>query len=276
MKPAKFDYERPADLQTAIDLLAQAGDEARVIAGGQSLVPMMNLRLARPALLVDIGGIAALRGCERKNGELLVGATITHAMVEDGKVPDVTVGMMQSVASNIAYRAVRNRGTVGGSLAHIDPGGDWPSALFALGVTIEAHGKSGGRDIPADELFVSAFTTTLEPGEILTGVRVPVLSADARWGYYKVVKKAGDLADSIGAAVFDPARNLQRVILGGTDSPPILLAGLSDRLPSFASGGPGADEALAAIAEVRPDLDSIDRQIHATAVRRAIVEAFAR
>ena len=276
MKPAKFDYQRPPDLETAIGLLAQADGEARVLAGGQSLVPMMNLRLARPALLVDIRGIAELRECERKNGALLVGATITHAMVEDAMVPDVTAGMMQSVASAIAYRAVRNRGTVGGSLAHIDPGGDWPSALFALGVEVEAQGASGRRTIPIDALFVSAFTTTLEPGEILTGVRVPVLSAGARWGYYKVVKKAGDLADSIGAAVLDPGRGLSRVILGGTDAPPILLPGLSERLASFANGGPSAEDALAAIAEVRPDLDSIDRQIHATAVCRAIAQAFAR
>ena len=275
MKPGKFDYEKPNELAAAIDLLNQTDGEPRVLAGGQSLVPMMNLRLARPSLVIDLGAIAELRQCDQHDGGLVIGATVTHAMVEDGKVPDVTNGMLQSVATGIAYRAVRNRGTVGGSLAHIDPGGDWPSAMFALGVEIEAQSAAGRRTIPIDDLFVSAFTTTLEPTEVLTGVRVPRLSPGARWGYYKVVSKAGDLADSIGASVFDPERGIQRVALGGTDSPPILLPGLSERLGTFANGGPGADEVLAAVGEARPDFDSIDRQIHATAVRRAITQAFA-
>ena len=275
MKPAKFDYERPTELAAAIGLLAQSGGEGRVLAGGQSLVPMMNLRLARPSLLVDIRFIAGLGSCERKDGTQLMGATVTHAMIEDGKVPDVTAGMLRSVARGIAYRAVRNRGTIGGSLAHIDPGGDWPSAMAALDVEVEAHGPDGGRSIAIDDLFVSAFTSTLAADEILTAVHVPVLSDAARWGYYKVVKKAGDLADSIGAAVFDPERGLCRVVLGGTDAPPILLRGLSERLAAFQADGPSAEEARAAVAEARPDLDSIDRQIHATAVRRAIAQAFA-
>ena len=275
MKPARFEYERPDDIASAVSLLAQSEGEARVLAGGQSLVPMMNLRLARPSVLVDIGGIAALRECERYNGTLRIGATVTHAMVEDGRTPDVTAGMLQTIAGNIAYRAVRNRGTLGGSLAHIDPGGDWPSAMFALGADVEASGPTGSRTVSIDDLFISAYTTTLAPEEILTGVLVPVLSPIARWGYYKVVKKAGDLADSIGAAVYDPDRGRQRVIVGGTDAPPVLLPGLSERLASFASGGPSPDDARAAITEARPDLDSIDRQIHATAVRRAIAQAFA-
>ena len=276
MKPAAFDYERPSELAAAVELLAGAGDGGRALAGGQSLAPMMNLRLARPSLLVDLGAIAALRSCERRDGGVVIGAMTTHAMVEDGAAPDPTGGMLRRVAAGIAYRAIRNRGTVGGSLAHVDPGGDWPTAMFALGAEVEVRGASGERRIPIDDLFAGAFTTTLEPAEILTGVMAPELSPAARWGYYKVVGKAGDLADSIGAAVFDPGRGIRRVALGGGDRPPLLLAGLSARLDEFADGGPDLAEALAAVGEARPDLDSIDRRIHATAVRRAVAQAFAR
>ncbi len=276
MKPARFDYERPTDLAAAIALLAQSGGTGRVLAGGQSLVPMMNLRLARPSLLVDIGGIAGLRSCERRDDTLHVGATITHAMIEDGRIPDVTAGMLRAVAGGIAYRAVRNRGTLGGSLAHVDPGGDWPSAMAALGAAVQVRSPRGERAIPIEALFVSAFVCALAEDEILTAIRVPVLSRAARWGYYKVVKKAGDLAESIGAAVFDPERGLGRVVLGGTDAPPILLDGLSRRLATFQTGGPDAEEARAAVAEACPGLNSIDRRIHAAAVRRAIAQAFAR
>src|SRR5882762_1908803 len=131
MKAGAFAYERPSDLNGALCLMAKATGMVKIIAGGQSLGPMLNLRLVEPELIVDITGLSELKQAERRGDELVLGACVTHADVEDGRIPDVTRGAMQDVAGNIAYRAVRNRGTVGGSLSHADPAADWVSALSA-------------------------------------------------------------------------------------------------------------------------------------------------
>ena len=136
MKPAPFGYERPRDLKATLSLLAEAEASAKIIAGGQSLGPMLNLRLVEPQTIVDITALAELKQVERRGDELVLGACVTHADIEDGRIPDVTRGAMQGVAANIAYRAVRNRGTVGGSLSHADPAADWVSALSALGAKL--------------------------------------------------------------------------------------------------------------------------------------------
>src|SRR5882757_246857 len=139
MKPAPFGYERPRDLPAALAVLGEAEGAAKIIAGGQSLGPMLNLRLVEPDLIVDISGLAELKQAERRGDELVLGACVTHADIEDGRIPDVTRG----VAGNIAYRAVRNRGTVGGSLSHADPAADWVSALSALGATLTLRSREG-------------------------------------------------------------------------------------------------------------------------------------
>jgi carbon-monoxide dehydrogenase medium subunit len=133
MKPVRFDYARPRDLAGALDLLTGDRGVVKVLAGGQSIGPMLNLRLVEPDLVVDIAGLAELRRAAREQGHLVLGACVTHADIEDSRVPDVTRGAMARVASAIAYRAVRNRGTVGGSLAHADPAADWITALITLG-----------------------------------------------------------------------------------------------------------------------------------------------
>lgn len=255
MKPAAFDYERPDRLDDALGLLAAEG--ARVLAGGQSLGPMLNLRLAQPALLVDITRIAELRAAERVNGSLVLGACVTHAAIEDGQVPDATNGALASVAGGIAYRAVRNRGTVGGSLAHADPAADWVTCLSALGAEAVIAGADGERRVPVAGFVSGAFETALRPGELLRGVSVPALSAGAKWGYYKFCRKAGDFAEAIGAVLSDG--DATRTVLGATSGAPIVIEGAY------------SDEAVRAA--LPAEMDAYDRQVHFVAAKRAAMIA---
>src|SRR5712664_1013540 len=141
MKAAAFAYERPADLNAALALMADADGMTKIIAGGQSLGPMLNLRLVEPDLMIDISSLDELKQASRIGDDLVLGACVTHSDIEDGRIPDVTQGAMARVAAGIAYRAVRNRGTIGGSLSHADPAADWPLALAALGATILVRGS---------------------------------------------------------------------------------------------------------------------------------------
>ena len=206
MKPAPFGYERPRDLQAALAVLSQAEASARIIAGGQSLGPMLNLRLVEPQLIVDITGLAELKQAERRGDELVLGACVTHADIEDGRIPDMTRGAMQGVAGNIAYRAVRNRGTVGGSLSHADPAADWVSALSALGAKLTLRSRAGARTVAIEDFIVGALESALRAGEIVATIHVPALPASAHWGYVKSCRKTGEFAHAIGAVLIDPSR----------------------------------------------------------------------
>ncbi|UPY35707.1 FAD binding domain-containing protein [Sediminicoccus sp. KRV36] len=228
MKPAAFEHAAPADTRGALTLLAQPG--AKPLSGGQSLSPMMNLRLVRPALLVDVKRLPDLRGALEAADHIRFGAAITHAEIEDGAVPDPSNGLMPHVAHGIAYRAVRNRGTLGGSLAHADPAADWPGVMAALGANIIALGSQGERRIPAEAFILAPFTTALKPGEIILAVEVPRLPAGARWGYCKINRKIGEFAKAIGIAIERP----RRLLAGAVEGPPTLLESVDDiptRLP---------------------------------------------
>jgi len=275
MKPAKFDYARAADVADAVRLLGSAEGFNKPLGGGMSLGPMMNLRLAQPDLVVEVRRIEALRASEDCGQSLLVGAGTTHAMIEDGKIADVTNGMMQFVAGQIAYRAVRNRGTIGGSIAHADPAGDWPTALLSLGADAVIAGPEGERSVALANFQLGAFTVALEPEEIVTGLVVPKLSAQAKWGYYKVCRKPGEFADSIGAVVVDPARNYSRVVLGATDGVPLQVTALAERIASAGGGDVEIDDAKKALADQNAVFDDYNTQIHAVALSRAIKGAFA-
>ena len=181
MIPAKFDYTRPSSLAEAIQALSGGGDDAKVIAGGQSLLPLLRLRLAYPELLVDIGGLAELRGV-RDNGDALeIGALTTHYSVTRNPLILEHCGLLAAAAGTVADPAVRHRGTIGGSLSHADPAGDLPAVVTALDATLTVSGPDGERSIAAADFFVDYLTTSMRPGEILTAVRVPKLGAD--WGY---------------------------------------------------------------------------------------------
>ncbi|MEA3027916.1 MAG: aerobic carbon-monoxide dehydrogenase medium subunit [Alphaproteobacteria bacterium] len=237
MKPVAFDYERPTTLADAAMLLGQADGFAKALAGGQSLGPMLNLRLAQPDLLVDITSIPELTTVTDAGEDLEIGACVTHADIEDGRIPDHFAGLLRHVAGRIAYRAVRNRGTIGGSIAHADPAADWISALALIDAKAIVWAK--GRDRPAGmaDLIVSSFTTMLGPAELIRAVRVPKLSAGARWGFYKFNQKAGEFAHAIGGVLHDPARGSLRAVIGAIETAPIVIADAT----SLFSGGFGPD-----------------------------------
>jgi aerobic carbon-monoxide dehydrogenase medium subunit len=272
VKPAKFEYARPADVSAAMALGSREELAVKFIAGGQSLGPLLNLRMVQPELLIDITGIEELKRVEEKADALFIGSCITHADIEDGRVPDVTGGAMRGVAAGIAYRAIRNRGTIGGSLAHADPSADWISALSALAAQAVVHGPRGQRRVPVEMLMRGVLETDLEPGELLMGVEVPRLSPSSRWGYYKHCRKTGELARAIGAFLHDPQRAVCRAVIGATGSRPIVF---TDATALF-GGKPGGviDRAFierALIAHGMTDL--IDQQIHFACLRRAISRA---
>jgi aerobic carbon-monoxide dehydrogenase medium subunit len=181
MIPAKFDYVRPSSVGDAVRALNEGGDDAKVIAGGQSLLPLLRLRLAYPELLVDVGGLSDLRGVRDEGDSLLIGALTTHDEVMHDPLIATHCGLLAEATGTVADPAVRHRGTLGGSLAHADPAGDLPAVVLALGATMIAQGPGGERAIGADEFFDDYLTTTLADGEILTGVRVPKLGPG--WGY---------------------------------------------------------------------------------------------
>jgi carbon-monoxide dehydrogenase medium subunit len=183
---------------------------------------------------------------------------------------------MRFVAHDIAYRAVRNRGTLGGSLAHADPSADWVSAVAALGGEIVAEGLAGERRIPVDEFFLGPFTTALRDEDIVRAVRLPRLSADARWGYYKICRKRGEFAHAIGAAVVDPARGLRRAVVGATGGAPRLLDGAGDGPAAALFRDPSTRLARAIVDGLSLPLDEIALQVHAAALARAVAQAVAR
>ena len=224
MKAAPLTYHRAESISHAIELVQRYNGTSKVMAGGQSLLPMMNLRMALAEHVIDLSGISSLRETKWVENRFFIGAGVTHAMIEDGKVEDPTRGYLRRVASGIAYRSVRNRGTIGGSLAHADPAADWPAALLALNSTVVVEGPAGKREIPLADFQVGLMETALQPGEVLTGVLVPRLSERARWAYVKFQRKVGEFAHSIGAAVVDPSLGISNLVLGAVGGKPVCLS----------------------------------------------------
>jgi len=181
MIPAKFDYVRPSSLDEAVQALDQGGEDAKVIAGGQSLLPLLRLRLAYPELLVDVGSLGDLRGVRDEGDTLLIGALTTHDELTRDPLIAAHCGLLAQAAGTVADPAVRHRGTLGGSLSHADPAADLPAVVLALGGDMIASGPAGDRAIGAEEFFSDYLTTTLAANEILTGIRVPKLGPG--WGY---------------------------------------------------------------------------------------------
>jgi carbon-monoxide dehydrogenase medium subunit len=266
MKPVAFDLMTATAASHAVTLLSTEDAEAKIIAGGQSLGPMLNLRLARPGHLIDVTRAKDLRGVVDEGSTVLYGAAVTHAEVEDGTVPDATGGWLQAIASRIAYRAVCNRGTMGGSLVHADPAADWVVTLTALGAEAVIAGPGGGSRVqPLSSFIAGPFTTTLKPGEILTGIRLAKRNADARWGYWKFTRKVGEFAKASAAVLIDSGAGDTRVVVGAIEQPPIILpagdaeAVIAGRLP--------IEEALRRALPHRPPASLV---LHVVAVREAL------
>ena len=205
MIPGQFSYHRPATLADAVNLLSTLGDEARPLAGGHSLVPMMKLRLATPEHLVDLHDVAALKGIRRNGNTIVIGAMTTqHELLASDEIAK-SLPILQEAAALIADPQVRYCGTIGGNVANGDPGNDMPALMMVLGAIYRLEGKSGGRDVAAAEFYQGAYFTALEPGELLTSISIPVPPAGHGYAYEKLKRKVGDYATAAAGVVLTMA-----------------------------------------------------------------------
>jgi carbon-monoxide dehydrogenase medium subunit len=263
MKAAPFDYRRPKDAAQAVSMLGES-ELAKACGGSQSLGPMLNLRLVQVDALVDLSRIESLGRFSAGPDALRIGAAVTHARIEDGELPDCTRGLLPQVAAGIAYRAVRNRGTIGGSLAHADPAADWVNTMHLLDATIVVLGASGERPMRASEFFLGPFTTALAPDELIVAVEVPRFSGRARWAYRKNCRKPGEFADAIGAAWADPERGIARAMFGALGGMPHVIDGAQDIAALRQPGG------MARALDDAGVSDDYEREVHAVMLRRAL------
>jgi carbon-monoxide dehydrogenase medium subunit len=205
MFPASFDYERPASLEEALGLLAAHGDEAKVMAGGQSLIPLLKLRLAAPGVLVDIGRVPGLAAVDVQGGALTIGARTRHVDIERSAALRSRFPILTEAAPQISDPLIRNAGTVGGSICHADPSGDWGAVMLALNAEFVVRSTRGERRIPATSFFDGPFTTILEPDEILTEIHVPAPGERSGGAYLKLERKIGDFATAAVAVQVEMA-----------------------------------------------------------------------
>jgi CO/xanthine dehydrogenase FAD-binding subunit len=285
MKPAPFEYHAPRSVEETVALLAEYGDEAKVLAGGQSLVPLMNFRLARPAHVVDINRVAELSYARPWDGGLAFGPLTRHYVLEEDPQVAARCPMLPRIASLIGHAQIRHRGTVGGSLAHADPVAELPLAATVLGAEIEARGPNGARTLEPSSFFVHYLTTSLEPTELLTEVRVPALPAGAGWSVQEFARRHGDFAIVATAVVLEAAGGVcrgARVAVAGGAPTPYRSGGAEAALV----GQPPSAEAFAAAADAAAVESDPEGDIHASAayrrklvrvlVRRALEEAATR
>ncbi len=286
MIPGKFDYFAPSTLQETIALLEQHGEDAKVLAGGQSLIPAMRFRLAQPKVIVDINDIAGLEYIRESNGYLTIGALTREVMLEESELVQHKFSLLADSARVIADPIVRNRSTVGGNLAHADPANDHPAVMLAFNAQVVAQGSNGTRTIPIDDFFVDLFESALATNEILTEIRIPAPAPNSGGAYLKVERKVGDYAVSAAAVLLtvdgdtctaarialtnvNPvpmrARNAEQAIIGQTLTDQVLeLAGRE----AAAECDPSAD--LRGSVEYKRDLT---RVITKRAIRQAVERA---
>lgn len=272
MIPAAFDYVRAESAEEAIGLIGQHGDEAKFIAGGHSLLPLMKLRLAQPTVLVDIGRISDLSYIREQGDEIAIGALTRHMDVENSAVLAEHAPLLAHAASQVGDPQVRHRGTIGGSIAHADPASDLPATTMAMGATYVAQGPNGTREIAAGDFYQGFLTSSLAADEILTEIRVPKMGG-AGWSFQKFNRRAQDWA-IVGVAAWRNNGN-SGIGLVNMGSTPILAASVSSAL---ADGASIADAAEQAVAEADPQADlnaSVEYRTHLAKVltRRALEEA---
>jgi carbon-monoxide dehydrogenase medium subunit len=277
MIPAPFDYQAPATLAEAVALLAQHPDEAKILAGGHSLIPAMKLRLAQPGLLVDLGRIKDLAYIREEGGQILIGAMTTHYQLESSDRLKQICPLLPECASHIGDVQVRNKGTIGGSLAHSDPAGDWPAAIIALRADLVAVGANGERVIKADDFFVDLLTTALEPGEILREIRVNAPQGRFGQAYQKVHHPAS------GFAVVGVAANLTLDGTGGCQNASIGITGVASKAYRASAaeqslvGSALDDETIAKAAASVADGVSINGDLYASeAYRTHLAQVYTR
>jgi carbon-monoxide dehydrogenase medium subunit len=199
--PASFEYHRPTSIKEAIGLLAQWGDEGRALAGGHSLIPMMKLRLASPAHLVDLAGIAELKGTRTDGNDIVIGAMVTQQELAGSDLVAGKIPLLRETSLQIADPQVRYLGTLGGNVANGDPGNDMPAVMLCLNATYQIMGKGGERRVAARDFYQGAYFTALEPGDVLTAIRIPIPPAGHGYAYEKLKRKIGDYATAAAAVV---------------------------------------------------------------------------
>ena len=263
MIPAAFDYVRPATLDEALGLLARHGEEAKVLAGGHSLIPAMKLRLSQPRVVVDIGRIGDLRSISERDGKIAIGALTTHYDIESSAFLARSCPLLPELAGKIGDVQVRNKGTIGGSCVHADPAGDWPAAMLALDAEFEIAGPGGSRTVSAQDFFVDILTSAVKPGEILKSIRLPLTAKTV--AYVKFAQKASGFAIAGVAAIVDKARNAVAIGVTGVAAKAYRAAGVESSLR-------GVELSTATIAmAAQKAADGIDplSDIHASAEFRA-------
>lgn len=228
MKPPRFEYAAPLTLSEAVSLLQQHdGDDVKILAGGQSLVPLLNMRMARPDLLIDLNRIAELQYIREEDGWLAIGAMTRKRAIEESDLVRRRQPVLLAATQLVGHPQIRNRGTVGGSMAHADPAAEYPALALVLGAVLRTAGPDGERRIAAEDFFQSYLTTTLEPVEVLTEVRVPVLDPGTGWSFVEVARRHGDFALGGAAATvrLDAGGNFSgaRVVLFGVGATPVYL-----------------------------------------------------
>ena len=262
MKPAPFEYRRADSVEEALHHLDEFGEEAKLLAGGQSLVPLLSFRLAKPACLVDVNPLTSLDYIEG-NGALRVGALTRHRALEDHPAAR-TFPLLAEAVPLIGHPAIRNRGTVGGSLAHADPAAELPVAAVALGATLHAEGPDGKRGIPAAAFFTDYFETALAPGEILTGVSIPAPGDDWGWSFLEMSRRHGDFAVVCVAegVALDPGGKCAdaRLVLGGVGASPLRLTEAEE----FLRGDPLDPKRLAEAGKIAADAVRPPGDVHAS------------
>jgi carbon-monoxide dehydrogenase medium subunit len=272
--PAGFDYVRAESVDHALDVLAEEGEEAKILAGGHSLLPLMKLRLAAPSVLVDLGGRHELSYIRSNDDHIAVGALTRHHDLENSAVLGEQVPILAAAAHHVGDPQVRHRGTIGGSLVHGDPASDLPAVMLALDATLVARSRSGSREIPADEFFLGFLETALRPEEVLEEIRVPRASG-AGWSFQKFNRRAQDWAIVGVACVHQPGGLGTRVGLVNMDSRPVR-AIRSERVVH--AGQDAATAGAAAADDVEPPSDlnataEFRRHLARVLVTRALVEA---
>jgi aerobic carbon-monoxide dehydrogenase medium subunit len=282
VKPAAFDYHRVDRVEDALERLADLGEDAKVLAGGQSLVPMMNFRLVRPPALVDITRVPDLKYVLRDGDALRIGALTLHREVELLSDPDIVAGyeLLPRAARWVGHYPIRTRGTFGGSVAHADPSAEWCMLAVLLDATVVARGPDGEREIPAPDFFLGFFTTALEPGELLVEVRFPRPRPHA--AIHEFARRHGDFAIVAVAVAVDldgDRMSEPRIVVGGVDEVPLRVEAAERVLDGAAPGGEAfADAARAAAEAVDPSSDvhgsaEYRKELTGVLVRRALAEA---
>lgn len=208
MKAAAFDYVKPKALSDALSLLEQGGDDARLIAGGQTLLATLNMRLSEPTILIDITEVAELKGISVVGDHLRIGALVTHTEIEDSELVAKHAPLLKAAAPHIAHRAIRNLGTWGGSLAYGDPAAEWPACSLTLQATMVIQGPAGERKISAKDFFIDLYTTSLEPDEILVATEIPLAKSNQVFYFHELARRHGDYAVAGLAAVAEKQGNV--------------------------------------------------------------------